>query len=287
MAPVNAPPGLPLWSDYTRFARRHALLIAGFMLAGILIGFVWALQQPSTYSATASVALTPVPKYLVPSTTELVAPEVTVDTDAQLLQSPEVLGAVGEALGVDQDVASEHLSVTASANSHVLHVTVQAATPQRAAAAANAAVAALVGVRRNVLGSLQESQLGQLRLLISTQERAFTKEQAKRVIFPDTDDLWGQILLLRSELDELEEATAQPARVVAPAVPPVKPDYANTEVGIVSGMMLGLLAACALGATLDRVPELTGAASSAHRLAHRTFRPLTLPTNTHEDRHVV
>ncbi len=93
--PVTTPPGLPLWSDYTRFVRRHALLIAGFMLAGILIGFVWSLQQPSTYSATASIALTPVPKYVAPSTTDLVAPEVTIDTDAQLLQSPEVLGAVG------------------------------------------------------------------------------------------------------------------------------------------------------------------------------------------------
>jgi uncharacterized protein involved in exopolysaccharide biosynthesis len=287
MAPVTTPPGLPLWSDYTRFGRRHALLIAGFMLAGILIGFVWALQQPSTYSATASIALTPVPKYIAPSTTDLVAPEVTIDTDAQLLQSPEVLGAVGDALGVDQEVASDRISVTASANSHVLHVTVTGASAQRAAAAANAAVAALADKRGEVLGSLQQSQLSMLRLLISTQERELAKDQAMRVIFPFSDDLFLQIQQLRTELDELEEAAAQPTRVVAPATPPVKPDYANTEVPVVSGMMLGFLAACIVGAVLDRLPQLTGAAAFAHRLSHTPFRPLTLPTNTHEDRHVV
>ena len=85
MADVTGRPGLPLWSDYTAFARRNARTIGVLMLVGLLAGFAWSLRQPSTYSATASVALTPVPKYLTPSTTELVAPAVTIDTDAQLL----------------------------------------------------------------------------------------------------------------------------------------------------------------------------------------------------------
>ena len=204
MAPVTTPPGLPLWSDYTRFARRHALLIAGFMLAGILIGFVWSLPQPSTYSATASIALAPVPKYIAPSTTDLVPPEVTIDTDAQLLQSPEVLGAVGDALGVDREVATERISVTASPNSHVLHVTVTAPLRSARPPAANAAVAALAA-RGEVLGSAP-SQLRILRLLISTQERELAKDQAARVILPFSDDLFLQIQQLRTELDELEEA---------------------------------------------------------------------------------
>ncbi len=56
--------------------------------------------------------------------------------------------------------------------------------------------------------------------------------------------------------------------MVAPATPPVKPDYANTEVPIVSGMMLGFLAACTVGAVLDRLPP-------AHR--RRGVRPPALP----------
>ena len=61
-------------------------------VVGLLAGFAWSLQQPSTYSATTSVALTPVPKYVTPSTTELVPPEVTIDTDAQLLRQPAGAG---------------------------------------------------------------------------------------------------------------------------------------------------------------------------------------------------
>ena len=286
MAPVTAP-GLPLWSDYTRFARRHAWLIAACMLAGSLIGLVWAVQQTSTYSATASIALSPVPKYIVPSTTELVAPEVTIDTDAQFLQSPQVLTAVGDALGIDPEAASERLGVTASANSHVLHVTVHGESPERVAEAANAAVAALIDVRREELGAMQQSQLSQLRLYIAYQERALAREQARRVIITDTDSLFNQILQLRTGLDELEEAQAEPARIVQPATPPKKTDYANSEVPVFSGMMLGLLIACGAGALLDRLPQLTGAASFSHRLARTPLRPLRLPPTTPEESHVV
>ncbi len=64
---LTTPPGLPLLSDYARFAGRHPSLIAGLMLAGILLGFVWSMPQPATYSATASIALAPVPKYVLPT----------------------------------------------------------------------------------------------------------------------------------------------------------------------------------------------------------------------------
>ena len=59
---------------------------------GLLAGIAWSMQQPSTFSATTSVALAPVPKYVTPSTTELVAPEVTIDTDAPAAPEPEGVG---------------------------------------------------------------------------------------------------------------------------------------------------------------------------------------------------
>src|SRR5262245_12748871 len=113
MGVLNSAPGLPLWSDYTRFARRHIALIGALMFVGGCLGVAWAMQQPRTYSATSSVAMQPVPKYVTPSTTELVAPEVTVDTDAQLLQSPKVLDAMAAALGTTPDEALGRLLVSA------------------------------------------------------------------------------------------------------------------------------------------------------------------------------
>ena len=75
------------------------------------------------------------------------------------------VGAVGDgARHRHRRRPSERLSVTASPNSHVLHVTVKASPPSRAADAANAAVAAFVDVRRDALGALRSDQLSQLRL---------------------------------------------------------------------------------------------------------------------------
>lgn len=264
MAVLTKPRGLPIWSDYTHFLRRHQTVIGALMGLGLLAGLGVSLVQPATYSATASVALTQVPVYLSASTTEPVPPEVSIDTDAQLLGSPRVLGAIGDALETGPDLASDHLSVTASPNSHVLHVTLTAASPQRAAEAANAAVSAFMEVRRDALGALEESQMRQLRLLISEQERVLAKEQDKRLVTSD-DEEFAQILDLRARLDELEQARAVPAEVVSPAVAPRGADYANTEVPIASGAMLGLLAGCLLGAARDRAP----------RLGHRAEDPRT------------
>ena len=251
MADVTTPAGLPLWSDHTAFVRRHALWILVLMTVGLGTGFAWSLQTPSTFSATTTVALTPVPKYVTPSTTELVATEVTIDTDAQLLQSPAVLEPVAAALGTTTAVAAERLSVTASSNSHVLHVTVKSRSRDLAATASQAAVDALLAVRGEVLGALRDDQLNRLQTLVSAQEELLAKEQGKSMLLPATDELFQQVLELRRGLDELEDARAETGVVLQPALPPSRANYSNAEVPMVSGAMLGLLCACAIGALRD------------------------------------
>ncbi len=227
-------------------------VIGALMAVGLLVGLGWSSLQPTTYSSTASVALSPVPKYVLPTGVGLAPPEVSIDTDAQLLHSPQVLEVVGAALGTPADAAREHLSVTASPNSHVLHVTVTATSAPAAAQAANDAVDALVQVRRNTLGSLRLDQLRLLRLWLGGQEDLLAREQSGGVVIPAADDLFVQILELRNGLQELEEARLIPAEVVDPARVPTVPDYSNSEVPITSGAMIGLLAGCLLGARRDR-----------------------------------
>ena len=270
MAALTQGSGLPLWSDHTDFVRRHRVRLAVLMGIGLLTGLAWATLQPATYSATASVALAQVPVYVMRSTNELVPPEVSIDTDAQLLHSPLVLGAVAEALGVDDAAAEDQLSVTASAHSHVLHLTVASTSAQRAADAANAAVAALVDVRRQTLGAFRLDELRQLRLLISSQEQLLAKEQSRRLVISADDELFASILELRTSLYELEEARAQPADVVGPAQPPRFPDHANTEGPATSGAVLGLLAGCLAGRARDR-------ARLARRLTGHAPRPPSSP----------
>ncbi|MCY7400674.1 MAG: hypothetical protein LH477_06920 [Nocardioides sp.] len=274
--------GLPLWSDYTRFVRRHRGLVGALIAVGLLGGWAWSmLLQPVTFSATASVALTSVPVYVAFSSSDLVPPEVSIDTDAQLLYSPRVQGAVATALGEDVERVGEHLSVTASPNSHVLHVSVTAASARRAAEAADAAVTAFVDVRREALGALTLDQQAQLRLRLSDQERLLAGTQARRLVIPASDDLFAQVLELRTSLNELEDARSTPGDVLGAAVVPDAADRANTEVPLVSGAMLGLLGGCLLGAARDRTGR-----HSEH--PHRRTVPLAsgdLPDVTirHED----
>lgn len=273
MADVTGPAGLPLWSDHTAFVRRHALWILVLMTVGLGVGFAWSLHTPSTYSATTSVALTPVPKYVTPSTTELVSTEVTIDTDAQLLMSPTVLEPVAAALGTTTAVAAERISVTASPNSHVLHVTVESRSRDLAAKASQAAADQLLILRGEVLGALRGDQLRQLETLITAQEELLAKEQTKSTLLAATDELFQQVLELRRGLDELQDARAETGVVLQPAEPPVSANYSNTEVPTVSGAMLGLLCACGLGALWDARRRFEGpAASVLARLSELTLR---------------
>ncbi len=282
MAAVSTPAGLPLWSDHVRFVRRHQVAIGVLVCLGALAGLVWSLGQETSYSATASVVLVPVPMYVSASTTEIAPPEVSIDTDAQLLHSPRVLTAIASVIGTDPDQAGEHLSMTAAPNSHVLHITVSAPSPRAAADAADAAVAALVDVRRDSLGALQLDQLAQLRLLVSRQQEMLRDDR----VVAAYDDVSAQVLQLSAGLQELEDARRRPADAVDPAEPPRHADRANTEVPITSGAMVGLLCGCLLGAARDRHER----SSRPHLGAPIAPSPSGQPpagANLHEDcRHV-
>lgn len=281
MAVLTESRDLPLLSDYPRFVRGHRVGVGVLMCLGLLFGFVWSMGQPATFSATASLVLTPVPKYLSPLSTAIAPPEVTIDTDAQLLRSPAVRTAVARILGTDADMAATHLSVTATPNSNILHVTVKAATARMAADAANAAVRALIDVRSNALGSLQHDQLRQLRHVVHGQAHALARAQAGQVVIPAADDLFIQLLDLKTSLSEVAEARKTPADVVDPAVPPRRHDYPNTEIPIVSGGMIGFLCGLMFGAARDRRLRIRHPLTA--RLLTRPFDACSGAVTPHED----
>ena len=285
MAVVTDQRGLPLLSDHLRFVWAHRVLVCALASVGLLAGLAWASAQTTVYAATSSVTLTPVPKYVLPTGVGLVPPEVSIDTDAQLLHSPVVLDRVGEALGIDTDAAMEHLGVTATANSHVLHVTATATDPERAAAAANAAVDGLAQVRRDTLGSLRLDQVRLLRLWTTGQEDLLAQALGVGVVIPAGDELFAQVLALETALDELEEARANPVRAIDPAVPPTRPLRSNAEVPLTSGVMLGALLGCLLAALRVRharhhraTDHLAGLSLPGLSTSRPTTRPTSLPT---------
>lgn len=280
MAHVSSRGELPLWSDQLRFLRVHRALICALAVTGLLLGFAWSTTQPTVYAATSSVVLTPVPKYVLPTGVGLVPPEVSIDTDAQLLYSPVVLDKVADALGIDPGSAMDHLAVTATANSHALHITATASSPELAATAANAAVEGLTRVRRDTLGSLRLDQVRLLRLWTTDQEDLLAQAPGVGAVIPAVDDLFAQVLELQTSLDELEEARATPVQVIDPATPPRRAVRSNIEVPLVSGLMLGALLGCLTGAARERraVSVLSTRGSSTRASSH-LLRPTALTTS--------
>jgi capsular polysaccharide biosynthesis protein len=268
---VNQSPGLPRLADYLAFVRRHRVLLVSLVSLGLLFGIVWSMRQPSTYSSTVSIALSPVPKY-VTTPGETLPPEVTIDTDAQLLSSPDVVEAVADRLGIDPSEVEKRVSVSASANSHVLHVTVTSRSRQRSADAANAAAEALLDVRRQTLGALNDSQLNQVRILLTHKEDQLIRTQSRRLVVPATDELFADVMRLRASLDELEAARAEPGDIIRSAKAPARHDYANTEVPLTSGPMVGLLLGCLIGATRDSGLVRAPTAHIAKNFAHPVRR---------------
>jgi uncharacterized protein involved in exopolysaccharide biosynthesis len=263
-APV--PRGLPLLSDYPRFVWRNKLILALCTGVGLMLGYAFAAAQPPTFSATAHVVLIQVPVYVNPATEGLVPPEVTIDTDAQLLRSARVLGAIADTLGIEPAEAEQHLSVTATPSSHVLHITVAARTAVLSRRAADAAADAFVDERREALGALRSSQLRQLRLYVAEQQKTLASEQKRRLVIPGQDDLFAEVMELQEGLDELEAARSVPAQVVGPADDPERADHANAEVPITSGAMLGLVAGWLLGLGRDRLRRARPTDSPPYRL---------------------
>ena len=285
MAVLNEPASLPQLSDYRRFARRHRAVMGLLTCLGLLFGLAQSTTHPVTFSATATLALTPVPKYLAPLSTQIAPPEVTIDTDAQLLQSVPVRNAMARALGTDADAAAAALSVTATANSNVLHVTVKARTAQAAADAANAAATALIDVRRRDLGSIQAVQVRQLRAVVRAQELMLADEQSRTIIIPAADSIFAELLTVKATVKEVQEARKTPADIVDPAVAPAHHDYANTQVPIVSGGMLGFLGAVLIGVARDRRRRVR-----PHITAERLTRPFDAQPGAatrHKDHHYV
>jgi hypothetical protein len=242
---------LPTIDTYRRFARRHRSLIASAMAIGLVLGGIWAWLQPTTYSATASVVLSPVPSYVSATTSQRPPPEVTIDTDAQLVAAGPVVDAVAAAADEDVATVTDRLVVTATPLSRVLHISYTDDSAEDAASAATAAAEALVDVRSAALGALRADQAQLLGLHARELQDRLTSRRRPVAMLPG-DDLLSDIGLLRSRLTELEKLRTTPAVVSQRATPPLSPDSSNPEVPLTSGAMLGLLVAVAIAANRDR-----------------------------------
>jgi uncharacterized protein involved in exopolysaccharide biosynthesis len=253
---------LPTLGRYLRFVSRHGWLIGVLMTAGVVSGVVWGWQQPPTYEARSSIALQPVPAYVSIQTSRQ-PPDVTIDTDAQLFRSPEVLDAVAAATGGRPDEVPDRVRITATPLSRVLHVTVEATSPTAAAAGANAAADAFVAARAEHLGALQEEQALALAARVAQLRERISSRRSLELNVGAADTTVAEVRALEARLRELDIARLEPAEVIRVAEPPTEAEPVNVSVRATSAAMVGLLLALGIGAARDQRRSATAQRSGA------------------------
>jgi len=227
-----------------RWARVRALGVPNLLVlvltpaaVGGLIGagVAGATAEP-TFRARVSILITPSPVYLDTGNVEGQEEdedeeadpprEITVDTEAALLESERALGRAATVSGVDAGDLRDSISVTAEPNSQILVLTVDLGEAERADRAASAVADSYLQEREAFLIQRRDRLIEQLR------DELASLDPAVRSLTSDRERVTAQI-------DYLETSTATIGRVARHE--DAAPVRRQTEVPIASGAALGLL----------------------------------------------
>jgi uncharacterized protein involved in exopolysaccharide biosynthesis len=241
----------PELGHYLAFARRHARALVVCAAVGVVCATGWQLRQPPTYTATASVLLTPVPGYVDTDPAGREPRTVTIDTDAQLVRSAAPVAAVARALGQDPATTLAGLRLSAPSLTEVLEVSYTDGDPRDARLGAAVAARSLINARREYLAALQPGQIGVLQLEVTRRAAELDALAAAGASRTRRETLAEALATLRSRLAGLYAARRTPGEVLQAPRLPDAPDPTDPEVPLTSGLLLGLLAGCGAGALRD------------------------------------
>jgi tyrosine-protein kinase len=232
------------------------LVVAGAVIAGAL-AFTISSQEQKRYDASAKVLLTnaePVNLLLHSTAAPSLDPERDLNTDVALVKLDSVARRVRAQLKLRVTTTQllDEVSVAPQGTSNLVAVTARDESPSRAAAIANAFAVRYINVRRSqAQGAYREAAQ-----LAERQLANLSPAQQQGV----------QSLNLRKQLHQLETAGAlqtggaqlvDPASVPTSAASP-RPKFA-AAVGALLGLLLGAIAAMAVGATRRRLTPLEAA----------------------------
>jgi hypothetical protein len=251
---------------YTSALRSGVPVLLAFALVGAVVGWGWHQQRPDPYSAQATLLL-PQP----PRSPSGPPPQITLDNDAQLANDSTVQEAVAAASGRSTSEVAKDLTVTATANSRILHLHFAAPTAQAARSGVDAAADAFVRLRGDRLAADRAREVAKLDALAKTAtagvNRLNRQIKAASPDGPETDD--PQTAVARNHRNKLvfqaSTATAQSAELsgidviggqrTEPTKVVVSSDRLRVDVvsGLTAGLGLGGLLVILWGAAGPRL----------------------------------
>lgn len=224
--------------EYARMLRRQAKVVLATALVAALVALVAASRQARVYQSSAQLLVQPSVAQSILSPFSATVTATEIQTDIQLLSGAQIHQAVARALG-----SAPPVTATEVGTSNVIAVTAQSATPQGAAAVANAYASAYVKVTqaRAVHDLLSGAQ--QIRSQVDSLQSRIDKQGPG----PQRDALVQQQSTLNQQLQQLQvnaSLASGSADVVAPAAVNSKPVAPNKIrdglLGLGIGLVLGI-----------------------------------------------
>jgi hypothetical protein len=225
--------------DYLEMVVEHGRSLMGLLVVGLIGGAIAAQLGGKTYSATASIVVPTDPVY--PVLKDL--PE-TLDAIAQFADSGPTLDAMQDAAG--DAVRASDLTVTATPNTRILHLTYVAGSSRAGRAVADAAARAVLAQRTADLdyrhaqaAAALEAQASALEKAIETAVKALNVTHSADRSRPLITQLTTEARKVDSELATVNQLPLDAGSLTGPVVSRVIWD--RWKVKIADGLAIGFL----------------------------------------------
>ncbi|WP_020576108.1 Wzz/FepE/Etk N-terminal domain-containing protein [Actinopolymorpha alba] len=266
-------------ASHLRVLRRHLPVIGVLTLAGLMVGLLLTVLSPPIYQSAVTVFAPGTPAYLqvdLRSGTSQRAPrEWTQDTEAALITSDTVLGAVARQLGAATTAADlrKRLSIDVPTSTRVFTISFDAADPAAARRGADLIASEFIRQRSAILaqraqhaGAALVEQRVRLQEMLTDAFAPANQDDPRSPTVPVNRALRAHIRSQMARIDQTlataATTTAAPAEIVRPATLPTHPRDDNDEVPPVSGLLAGLVCGIGVGCLRDRlrpyVPDAAG-----------------------------
>jgi succinoglycan biosynthesis transport protein ExoP len=222
---------------YVGVVRRHLLLVivTTIVVGGAALGA--SLLEKPHYRATATILFTPQAQSFTGNSSE--DPARVLSTLANLATNNAILSRAASELGSNETVLSlsKTVSINASADQDILRFSATDTRAKRAARKANTVTAAFLAWRTKTQQAVTRAQVATLkRQLRDLATRGSTADQAVVVaLHSQLAEAQAQLQNPTSDLSLVQAATA-------PGQPYTPHPARNTAIGLLSGLLLGVLA---------------------------------------------
>lgn len=270
-----SPPASRDLADYGGLLRRRWRPILAAGVTGFLLGGGCLLAAPQTYTATASVLVTPTG---VGDTTPLAhgrtPADVNLDTAAQIATSIVVARRARQLFPPERppEELVEHVSVTVPPNSAVLEISFDAGRPALAEKGASAFATAYLRHRaERARSAVQRRQAALRKRLGGLTEQLEAAEDATGSPTPAYARQHRQVLIKRASelttaLGSLSVSTVTPGDIINGADRPRKPSGPRASLFLATGLMSGFLVGTVTAVARDRVDHRIRRAADVARL---------------------